>query len=102
MFMKLHPTNNSHWRGLVLSMIFTIIPFCIVQYNFFEKNTSLIIIVLCSVIQIYIHLIYFLHIGEVSNQEWYIISLVFTVFILLILICGSVWIMTHLHYNLMT
>lgn len=99
--MKLHPTNQSHWIGLGLSIIFTIIPFYVVEYNFFQKNVSLIIIILCAITQIYVHLTFFLHLGHALNQEWYIVSLIFTVFILLILILGSIWIMTHLHTNLM-
>lgn len=100
--MKLYSKNKSHWIGFVLSMILTTIPFYIIQYNIFEKNISLTIIVLCAIIQIYVHLTYFLHIGfNTVNQAWYIVSLVFTIFIVLILVLGSIWIMTHLHYNLM-
>lgn len=99
--MKLNLTNKSHWIGFGLSMILTIIPFWIIKYNIFIQNISLIIIILCSIIQIYVHLIYFLHIGSTINQEWYIVSLIFTIFIVLVLILGSVWIMTHLHHNLM-
>lgn len=99
--MKIHSKNHSYWIGFGLSMIFTTIPFYIMQYNIFEKNISLIIIVLCAIIQIYIHLTYFLHLGcNMLNQEWYIVSLIFTIFIVLILVLGSIWIMTHLHYNL--
>lgn len=99
--MTIHIMNKTHWIGFLLSIFFTIIPFLTVQYNLFEKNTLLIIIVFCAIIQIYIHLVYFLHIQKMPHPEWSIISLIFTIFILFILILGSIWIMTHLHHNLM-
>lgn len=88
--------------GFILSLIFTIIPFYIIQHNCFEQQTSYIIVIFCAITQIYIHLIYFLHLNQISNQMWNIISLIFTTFIVLILITGSIWIMTHLHHNLMS
>lgn len=99
--MKLHLINRSNWIGFGLSMIFTVIPFWIIKYNTFTRKISLIIIIMSAIIQIYIHLIYFLHLNHELNQKWFIISLIFTVFILLILVLGSIWIMTHLHCNLM-
>lgn len=87
--------------GFILSLILTCIPFYCIQYQFFEKKTLLFITIFCAVIQIYIHLIYFLHLGHMPDVKWNIISLIFTIFIIFILVFGSIWIMTHLHYNLM-
>lgn len=100
--MYINSMNVSNWLGLLLSIFFTSIPFCMIYYNFFEKNTLLIITIFCAIIQIYIHLVFFLHLGHMLHAEWNIISLIFTIFILFILILGSIWIMTHLHHNLMT
>lgn len=95
---------KSYFIGFVLSMILTIIPFYLVitDHKIFKKSTLFLIVISCAIIQIYIHLIFFLHINDASNKIWNLISLIFTTFITLILILGSIWIMTHLHHNLMT
>lgn len=93
---------QTHWVGFILSIFLTIIPFYIIKCNFFEKNISLIMIIICAVVQIYVHLIYFLHLGRMTHTRWNLISLIFTIFIVFILVLGSIWIMTHLHHNLMS
>lgn len=101
--MNLHNTEKkSYYVGFLLSMLLTFIPFYIIHCNIFNKDISLIIIISCAIIQIYVHLIYFLHLGHMPHMKWNIISLVFTIFIIFILVLGSMWIMTHLHHNLMT
>lgn len=95
-------TIKSYFLGFVLSIIFTIIPFYTTAYcSTINKLTLFIIIITCAIIQIYIHLILFLHLNNTAHQKWHLISLIFTIFIIFILILGSIWIMTHLHHNLM-
>lgn len=92
---------NTYFIGFILSVILTIIPFCAVKYcNFINKSIPLLIITICAFIQIYIHLVLFIHLNNTSNKIWNLISLIFTMFIIFILILGSIWIMTHLHHNL--
>lgn len=94
---------KSYFIGFILSIILTIIPFWAVKYhNTINKVILLILIISCAIIQIYIHLILFIHLNNTSNKIWNLISLIFTMFIVFILILGSIWIMTHLHHNLMT
>lgn len=98
----IHRTYKSYLLGFVLSIILTIIPFYMIEYySVINKLLLLLIIVSCAVIQIYIHLILFLHLNNIFHQMWNFISLIFTIFIIFILILGSTWIMTHLHHNLM-
>ncbi|URJ32647.1 cytochrome o ubiquinol oxidase subunit IV [Blochmannia endosymbiont of Camponotus sp.] len=100
--MKNGYTQKSYLIGFVLSVVLTIVPFVIVAHDAIHNKIILInIIVFCAIMQIFVHLICFLHLGNVSNQAWNLISLIFTVFIVFILVLGSVWIMTHLHHNLM-
>ncbi|WP_236840124.1 cytochrome o ubiquinol oxidase subunit IV [Blochmannia endosymbiont of Camponotus nipponensis] len=66
-----------------------------------NKNLLKYIIIFCSITQVFVHLIFFLHLENTPHQTWNLISLIFTVFIVFILVLGSIWIMTHLHHNLM-
>ncbi|WHL24871.1 MAG: cytochrome o ubiquinol oxidase subunit IV [Candidatus Blochmannia vicinus] len=99
--MKNAYTHNAYLIGFILSIILTIIPFFMVTYNITNNKILTNIIISCAVIQIFVHLICFLHLGNVSHQLWNLIFLIFTVFIVFILVFGSIWIMTHLHHNLM-
>lgn len=99
--MKNGYTQKSYLIGFVLSVVLTIVPFVMVTHDAINKKILINIIVFCSIMQIIVHLIFFLHLGNVSNQAWNLISLIFTIFIVFILVLGSVWIMTHLHHNLM-
>lgn len=97
----IHYTSKSYFLGFILSVILTIIPFYIIGYcDLINKSVLLLIIISCAIIQIYVHLILFLHLNNISNQIWNIISLVFTIFVVFVLILGSIWIMEHLHHNL--
>ena len=48
-----------------------------------------------------VHMIYFLHLNTKSEAGWIIISLAFTLMLVIIAIAGSVWIMWHLDQNMM-
>lgn len=99
---SIHCSIKSYFFGFILSLILTIIPFYVIEYcNLTHKSILLLIIISCAIIQIYIHLILFLHLNTIPNKIWHVISLIFTTFIIFVLILGSTWIMTHLHHNLM-
>ena len=65
-------------------------------------NTSLISAGLLglAVMQAAVQLYFFLHLSEEEAPRWKNISLLFTISTVLIIVCGSLWIMTHLNYNM--
>ncbi|UVK76623.1 MAG: cytochrome bo3 ubiquinol oxidase subunit 4 [Sodalis sp. Fse] len=97
-----HSNHKSYLTGFILSIILTIIPFAMVMNNSASKNTLIAVIVICAVVQILIHLIYFLHLNTSSEQQWNLIAFMFTLLIIAIFVVGSLWIMWYLNYNLMT
>lgn len=44
---------------------------------------------------------FFLHVGMGDKPRWHLITFVFTAFIILIVVVGTVWIMDNLDYNTM-
>lgn len=93
--------TKSNIIGFVLSVILTIIPFWIVIDHSFSNSIILKIVIISAVIQILLQLIYFLHLNIKSEGGWNIISLVFSAIVILIIITGSMWIMSNLNYNMM-
>ena len=54
-----------------------------------------------AVAQMGVHLVFFLHITTGADNVNNALALVFGVLIVFLLIAGSLWIMSHLNYNMM-
>lgn len=99
-----HGWNASYkpqFLGLVISLILTVAAYRItIDYDVTE---SLLIwtIVGLGFLQALVQLVFFLHLGFESKPHWGMITFLFTVLITLIVIGGSLWIMSNLDYNLM-
>ncbi|KHN90866.1 cytochrome o ubiquinol oxidase subunit IV [Pectobacterium actinidiae] len=52
-------------------------------------------------VQILVHLVYFLHLNTSSEERWNVVALVFAVLIIAIVVVGSIWIMMSAHHNMM-
>jgi cytochrome o ubiquinol oxidase operon protein cyoD len=54
-----------------------------------------------AVVQIIVHMIYFLHMNSHSEEGWTLVALVFTLILVVITLAGSLWVMFHLNTNMM-
>ena len=97
-----HGTFKSYMIGFVLSVILTAIPFWLVMGDVLENKTLLVIAIMgLGVIQIFVHMIYFLHMDTKSESGWNMLALIFTLVLVVITHSGSIWIMYHLNSNMM-
>lgn len=96
-----HGSVKSYTIGFILSIILTVIPYFIVVNHMMPVSGIAIAVVLLAVGQLFIQLVFFLHLNTSSEQRWNLITLLFTVLILFILVVGTVWIMWNLNYNMM-
>lgn len=87
--------------GFILSIILTVIPFAMVMNNSASHATNLAVVVGTAVIQVLVHLIYFLHINTSSEERWNLMTLLFTSMVIGIVVVGSLWIMYNLNINMM-
>ncbi len=88
--------------GFILSVILTAIPFWLVMGGVLENKTLLVIAIMgLGVIQIFVHMIYFLHMDTRSEGGWTFMALIFTVVVLLITLSGSLWVMYNMNKNMM-
>ncbi|MGJ4859121.1 cytochrome o ubiquinol oxidase subunit IV [Labrys sp. La1] len=97
-----HGSRKSYLIGFGLSVVLTFIPFWLVMTGALESKvaTSLIVISL-AVIQIVVHMIYFLHMDAKSEGGWNLMALIFTIVLVVITLTGSLWVMYHLVNNMM-
>ncbi len=96
-----HGTVKSYLTGFVLSVILTVIPFALVMNPMLPKVATFWIVVVFAVIQVIVHLIYFLHINTSPEQHWNLIALAFSVLIIGLLVVLSLWIMYNVHHNML-
>jgi cytochrome o ubiquinol oxidase operon protein cyoD len=61
----------------------------------------LAVVVIAAVVQVLVHLYYFLHLSTSTDQRWNLVAIVFSAVIILIVVVGSIWIMWNLNYNMM-
>jgi len=97
-----HGSLKSYMIGFVLSVILTAIPFILVMGNVFDsKLTTAVFVMVLGVVQIVVHMIYFLHMNPRSEGGWTMMALIFTIVIVGIMLAGSLWVMHHLNTNMM-
>ncbi|MFG0833670.1 cytochrome o ubiquinol oxidase subunit IV [Aeromonas bivalvium] len=96
-----HGSAKSYLIGFVLSVILTAIPFWLVMEGTASHGVILGAVVATAVVQIFVHLAYFLHMNTSSEERWNLVALVFTVLIIAIVVGGSLWIMYNLNINMM-
>ena len=97
-----HGTKQDYVTGFVLAAILTAIPFFLVMSGIFssERLTAFLVLI-CAVAQIIVHMVYFLHMSPKAEGGWTLISLVFTIIVLVIAVVGTVWVMYHMDANMM-
>lgn len=97
-----HGSFKDYVTGFVLSVILTAIPFWLVMGDVIgDKLITGIVILAFAAVQIVVHMVYFLHMNTKSEGGWTFLALIFTVTIVAITLCGSIWVMHHLNTNMM-
>jgi cytochrome o ubiquinol oxidase subunit IV len=97
-----HGTMGSYMIGFGLSVILTAIPFWLVMTNVLgSAQTTGLVIMAFAVVQIVVHMIYFLHMSAKSEGGWTMMALIFTIVLVVITLSGSMWVMYHLNHNMM-
>jgi cytochrome o ubiquinol oxidase subunit IV len=97
-----HSTFSGYMTGFVLSIILTAIPFWLVMGKVFDQSSTTAMVILgFAVVQIVVHMIYFLHMNTKSEGGWTMLALIFTLVLVVITLSGSLWVMFHLNHNMM-
>jgi len=97
----LHITVGGYVTGFVLSVILTAIPFGLVMGKVFASSTVTTFVILAlAIVQIYVHMVFFLHMTSKAEGGWTWMSLIFTIVLVVITLSGSLWVMYHLNANM--
>ncbi|MPZ57571.1 MAG: cytochrome o ubiquinol oxidase subunit IV [Rhizobiales bacterium] len=87
--------------GLVLALILTAIPFALVATGLLPKPATLSAIMAAAVVQILVHLRYFLHLDLKSTPRENLLALLFAAVLIFFMVGGTFWIMVDLHHRMM-
>ena len=97
-----HSTFSGYMLGFVLSVALTAIPFWLVMSGTLPSTQiTALVIMAFAVVQIVVHMIYFLHMSPKSENGWSMMALIFTIVMVVIALSGSLWVMNHLNSNMM-
>jgi cytochrome o ubiquinol oxidase operon protein cyoD len=97
-----HATFRGYMTGFVLSVILTAIPFWLVMSGVISsKQGTAAIILAFAVVQMIVHMIFFLHMDAKSEGGWSLMALIFSLILVVIVLTGSLWVMYNLDTNMM-
>ena len=92
---------KSYLTGFVLSLILTAMPFALVMRGTWSAPAALAGRFGAGLVQILVHLHYFLHLDTTSAARWNVVALIFTFLIMALFVGGTLWIMSSLNYRMM-
>ena len=97
-----HGSFKGYVTGFVLAAILTAIPFWLVMGDVIgnARITGLVVMAF-AVVQVVVHMIFFLHMNTRSEGGWTVLALIFTATVVIITLVGSLWVMHHLNANMM-
>ena len=95
-------SRKDYVTGFLLAVLLTAIPFWLVMGRVFgHSGLTAAIIIGLAVVQIVVHMVYFLHMNTRAEGGWSLLALLFTTMLVVIALSGSLWVMYHLDHNMM-
>lgn len=95
-----HGTTRSYVIGFILSLIFTIIPYYLVVNKVLAGNMLLAIIMGIAVVQMFIQIFFFLHLGRGPKPFYNVVFFFATAGIIVLVVGASLFIMNNLYRNM--
>jgi cytochrome o ubiquinol oxidase operon protein cyoD len=92
---------GSYATGFILAIVLTVFAFALVISGALPHSVTLGGIFAAAIVQMLVHLRYFLHLDTSSAARWNVLALLFTVLIMVIFVGGTLWIMYNLNYRMM-
>jgi cytochrome o ubiquinol oxidase subunit IV len=92
---------KAYLTGFLLSLILTAMPFALVRRGALSSWAILAGIFVAGLVQILVHLHYFLHLDTSSAARWNVLAMIFTLLIMVLFVGGTLWIMHTLNHRMM-
>jgi cytochrome o ubiquinol oxidase operon protein cyoD len=92
---------GSYLLGFALAAALTLVSFYIARSTLVWQPSIPIALSVLAIAQMGVHLVFFLHLTSGPDNLNNILALAFGLLIVMLLVFGSLWIMTHLNHNMM-
>jgi len=92
---------GTYIAGFILATVLTAISFSFILINGLSREFIIIGIIVSAIIQMIVHLHFFLHLDRSSAKRWNMLAFAFTAILLFIFIGGTIWVMYTLNYRMM-
>lgn len=99
-------TLGLYINGFVLSILFTLVAFGLVEYHIHSGHTVFShpfligATVVLALAQFFAQMYFFLHLGRETKPRWKLLVLCFMILVVFIVVAGSIWIMYNLNYHM--
>lgn len=97
-----HGTVASLSIGFILSILLTLSAYLVVVEGLIPSPFVVVVIMSLAFLQFVVQMIFFLHLDKEEGPRWNLLMFLSTASLVLLVVIGSIWIMTHLNYNMMT
>jgi cytochrome o ubiquinol oxidase operon protein cyoD len=93
--------------GFTLSLGLTLTAFWLVHkhvangHQYPSDKFMVTAVMALAIVQLIVQLVYFLHLDRESKPRWNLGALLFMLMVLLIIVIGSLWIMSNLNYRML-
>jgi cytochrome o ubiquinol oxidase subunit IV len=94
-------TSKNYITGFILAVLLTVISFGLVITRLVPQQVVVIGIFAAALVQMLVHLHFFLHLNRSSAQCWNVMAMAFTALMLSIFVVGTIWIMHTLNTRMM-
>lgn len=96
-----HGSLRSYTVGLLISLALTLVAFGAVMSDSVPHAVRLPAIVVLCVLQLYVQLVFFLHLGSAKSQRQNTGIFACTTLLIVIVVAGSLWVMHNADVNMM-
>lgn len=94
-------TLTAYLTGLGLCLIFTFMAFGLVEMHLASDANLYILLTVLAIAQLFVQSVCFLGLNGKRAGSWNVLPYLFTIFIIAILVFGTLWIMISLDFNMM-
>ncbi len=100
-------TLTSYISGFILSVVLTLAAFSLVlrhtgmQSALLSDSALRLTLALLAILQLFVQLYFFLHLSKKQKAHWQGVVLAFALFIITVVVGGTLWIMSNVRHNAM-
>lgn len=95
-------TLRSYVTGFLLSLVTTVAAYEVVSGRAYSKHGMIVAVAVLALTQFMVQMLFFMHLGHEKGPRWKSLVLLFMTGVVAIIVFGSLWIMHHLDYNMMS